>query len=78
MGRIIVEDFLRDLPPNVDPCGENGEFHTFVFDGPLFREPIAFEKGEIVHRKYTPAPKTDAADYEYGDATDPSPFDTDF
>ena len=68
VGRVIDEDFLRDLPPNVDPCGENGEFHTFVFDGPLFREPIPFELGEIVYRKYTgppPAdPAADTADYD--------------
>ena len=81
VGRVIDEDFLRDLPANVDPCGENGEFHTFVFDGPLFSQPIPFEKGEIVYRKYTaPASQpTDAADYDCAPATsDPSPFDTGF
>ena len=78
VGRIIDEQFLCDLPANVDPCGENGEFHTFVFDGPLFREPIAFEKGEIVHRKYTPASRADNSDYECGDSDDPRPFDTGF
>lgn len=51
-GRIIDKDFLKDLPSNVDPCGENGEFHTFVFDGPIFKKPISFTVGEIVHRKY--------------------------
>lgn len=54
-GRIIDESFLNDLPDGVDPCGENGEFHTFVFDGPLFPSPIPFEKGEVVYRTY-PAP----------------------
>ena len=49
-GRVIDEQFLRDLPSAVDPCGENGEFHTFVFDGPLFREPIRFATGETVCR----------------------------
>jgi uncharacterized protein (TIGR00290 family) len=78
VGRVIDEEFLRDLPPNVDPCGENGEFHTFVFDGPLFREPISFEKGEIVHRAYTPAPKADDSDYECGDGVDSKSFDTGF
>ena len=78
VGRVVDETFLRDLPPNVDPCGENGEFHTFVFDGPLFRQPVAFETGEVVYRKYTPAPKTDGTNYECGDQTDPSPFDTGF
>lgn len=55
-GRMIDKDFLNDLPPNVDPCGENGEFHSFVFDGPVFKTPIDFKKGEIVHRTYA-APK---------------------
>lgn len=80
VGRVIDEDFLRDLPPHVDPCGENGEFHTFVFDGPLFKHPVAFEKGELVYRKYTPAPKTDDAGYDCADRPDagPSPFDNGF
>jgi len=51
-GRIIDEDFLRDLPADVDPCGENGEYHSFVFDGPVFRYPIPFEKGDIVYKEY--------------------------
>ena len=55
-GRIIDENFLKDLPENVDACGENGEFHTFVFDGPLFQHPVNFTKGGIVYRKYK-APK---------------------
>jgi uncharacterized protein (TIGR00290 family) len=42
--------FLSSLPSNVDPCGENGEFHTFVYDGPIFRRRIQFEVGEIVLR----------------------------
>lgn len=50
VGRVIDEQFLADLPPQVDPWGENGEFHTFVFDGPGFREPIHFAQGEIVCR----------------------------
>jgi uncharacterized protein (TIGR00290 family) len=61
-GRIIDEDFLDDLPENVDPCGENGEFHTFVFDGPVFRKPINYEKGEIVYRKYGPEVKSDSGE----------------
>ncbi|MEX6691151.1 diphthine--ammonia ligase [Danxiaibacter flavus] len=56
-GRIIDEGFLNDLPSNVDPCGENGEFHSFVYDGPIFKKPIDFEKGEIVYRTYD-APST--------------------
>jgi uncharacterized protein (TIGR00290 family) len=50
LGRLIDEDFLLQLPPGVDPCGENGEFHTFVFDGPIFSNPIRFEFGEKVCR----------------------------
>jgi len=49
-GRIIDEDFVSSLPSVVDPCGENGEFHTFVFDGPNFKQPIRFCKGDIVQR----------------------------
>jgi uncharacterized protein (TIGR00290 family) len=49
-GRELDESFLCDLPPNADPCGENGEFHTFVFDGPIFRRPIPVQTGEVVHR----------------------------
>jgi len=51
-GRIIDKDFLKDLPKNVDPCGENGEFHTFVFDGPIFNKPIQFKLGEKVYKEY--------------------------
>jgi len=49
-GRELDHAFFRHLPPNVDPCGENGEFHTFVFDGPVFRSPIAVRAGEVVKR----------------------------
>jgi uncharacterized protein (TIGR00290 family) len=49
-GRVLDESFFTDLPPGVDPCGENGEFHTFVFDGPVFRTPIRFQVGERVTR----------------------------
>ena len=51
-GRVIDEDFLNDLPPNVDPCGENGEFHSFVFEAPLFKEAIPVTKGEVVYKEY--------------------------
>jgi len=49
-GRELNASFFHDLPPQVDPCGENGEFHTFVFDGPIFRQPIPVRSGEIVER----------------------------
>jgi len=50
VGRSLDESFFADLPPGVDPCGENGEFHTFVFDGPIFHKPIQFQIGEKVTR----------------------------
>lgn len=62
-GRIIDENFIKDLPKNVDPCGENGEFHTFTFDGPIFKNSIDFEIGEIVKKTY-PKPKVDDNDEE--------------
>jgi uncharacterized protein (TIGR00290 family) len=82
-GRIIDNDFLKDLPDNVDPCGENGEFHSFVFDAPIFNKPIPFEKGEIVYRKYTPTPAKQKDNSTFNcettdkDNTD-SPFDNGF
>ncbi len=51
-GRLFDYSLLNDLPPSVDPCGENGEFHTFVFDGPLFKKPVSFNMGETIHKKY--------------------------
>jgi diphthamide synthase (EF-2-diphthine--ammonia ligase) len=50
-GREYDEKFLSDLPANVDPCGENGEFHSFVYDGPIFHERVLLTKGEIVLRE---------------------------
>jgi uncharacterized protein (TIGR00290 family) len=49
-GRDLDEDFLRDLPEGIDPCGENGEFHTCVYDGPMFRHAVPIESGEVVER----------------------------
>jgi uncharacterized protein (TIGR00290 family) len=49
-GRDFDADLLRNLPAGVDPCGENGEFHSFVFAGPMFSEPIPVESGEVVER----------------------------
>jgi uncharacterized protein (TIGR00290 family) len=49
-GRVIDQEFLAQLPPGVDPCGENGEFHSFVYDGPLFRRPVSCKAGEVVAR----------------------------
>jgi len=49
-GRVLDESLLNDLPDGVDPCGENGEFHTFVFDGPCFSTPVGFALGERITR----------------------------
>ena len=49
-GRIIDNSFLDELPSNVDPCGENGEFHSFVFDGPIFKRRVSLTIGQIVSR----------------------------
>ncbi|RYF13332.1 MAG: diphthine--ammonia ligase [Flavobacteriales bacterium] len=57
-GRIINQSFLDDLPEGIDPAGENGEFHTFVFDGPIFSKSIQFSIGEKV-RKTFPSPNKD-------------------
>src|SRR5204863_9516450 len=49
-GPAIDGTLLRDLPAEVDPCGENGEFHSFVYDGPIFRRPVPVTVGEVVAR----------------------------
>lgn len=55
VGRLVDEDFVAGLPEGVDPSGENGEFHTFVFDGPIFKDPVSFSVGEKTLRSYGPA-----------------------
>lgn len=50
VGRPFDEEFLRELPADVDPCGEHGEFHTFVRNAPIFEEPVPVEVGETVTR----------------------------
>lgn len=49
-GRLFDAEMLRVLPPGVDPCGENGEFHSFVFDGPIFKKVVAVTVGDRVTR----------------------------
>ncbi|HUI89513.1 MAG TPA: diphthine--ammonia ligase [Anaerolineales bacterium] len=51
VGRTIDEQFLSELPPGVDACGENGEYHSFVYDGPIFQEKVQYTLGEIVLRE---------------------------
>jgi len=52
IGREFDTTFLEDLPTQIDPCGEYGDFHSFVYDGPIFNEAIAVERGEIIKRVY--------------------------
>lgn len=77
VGRIIDQNFIDDLPDNVDVCGENGEFHTFTFDGPIFSKPINFEIGEIVYRKYE-KPKKDETTNQACNTNDETAFDFGF
>ncbi len=77
VGRVIDQDFINDLPENVDVCGENGEFHTFTFDGPIFSKPINFEIGEIVYRKYE-KPKTEDSSNTACDTNTNDPYDFGF
>ena len=63
VGRVLDESFINDLPDGVDPCGENGEFHTFCYDGPIFHKPIEFTIGENVYKEYE-APKDDEGESE--------------
>lgn len=51
-GKILDRDFIKELPANIDPCGENGEFHTFVYEAPYFKQIIDFELGETVDKTY--------------------------
>lgn len=50
-GRDLDHELVRRFPATVDPCGENGEFHTFAYAGPMFHEPLSIESGEIVTRE---------------------------
>ena len=50
VGRLYDREFIKDLPAGCDPCGENGEFHTFVFNGPGFRHSVAWERGPVSRR----------------------------
>lgn len=66
LGRKIDRSFLNDLPTNVDPCGENGEFHTFVYNTPFFSAPISITKGEIVYKNYAPVSDSDNVAWDTG------------
>lgn len=73
VGRVIDHHFIADLPDNVDPCGENGEFHTFVVDGPLFKFPVKYKLGEKVRKTYK-APKCNLNDDNEGEESLESAF----
>lgn len=64
VGREVDASFIDDLPENVDPCGENGEFHTFCYDGPIFKNSVSFEIGEKTYREY-PSPNENEPNYGY-------------
>lgn len=57
-GELYSKKFLDNLSTDIDPCGENGEFHTFVYDGPIFSMPVTYQKGEIANKEY-PSPDGD-------------------
>jgi uncharacterized protein (TIGR00290 family) len=61
VGRALDAGFFAGLPAGVDPCGENGEYHSFVHDGPVFRQPVAFRAGERVYRPLGLAPAAEPA-----------------
>ncbi len=72
-GRVIDNNFITELPPAVDPCGENGEFHSFVFEGPVLKTTIPFTKGEVVYRQYVAVEEDDNCF-----SSNPQPFDNGF
>ncbi|MCF8308611.1 MAG: diphthine--ammonia ligase [Bacteroidales bacterium] len=65
LGQELTKGLLNELPEEVDPCGENGEFHTFCFDGPIFQEPVKFTLGEKVYQTY-PNPDKESTQKEIG------------
>ncbi|GAA4374562.1 ATP-binding protein [Hymenobacter koreensis] len=73
-GRELDRDFLRDLPPGVDACGENGEYHSFVYDAPYFSRPIPVVRSEKVRRVYQPAGNATSTDKDDCYRSQPDPF----
>lgn len=68
VGKTITKELLEEIPKEVDLCGENGEFHTFCYDGPIFKQPVKYNLGEKVYREYdTPNTKTGKSGYWYCD-----------
>ena len=60
-GKVIDNNLIAGLPADIDPCGENGEFHTFAYEGPIFKNKVHFEVGEKVYRTYN-KPNTSNSD----------------
>ncbi len=75
VGRNFDRRFLCDLPHDVDWCGENGEFHTFVYNAPYFEKPVSFKRGEVVFKEYKPCSKNDSRAFGKKDS---KPWDTGF
>tara|TARA_B110000503_G_C7165967_1_gene421928 strand:- start:1994 stop:2695 length:702 start_codon:yes stop_codon:yes gene_type:complete len=68
VGQDVTKDLINSLPKGVDPCGENGEFHTFCYDGPNFKYPVTFELGEKVKKSYpNPGLKGNKIDFWFCD-----------
>ncbi|WP_055436577.1 diphthine--ammonia ligase [Lacinutrix algicola] len=68
VGKTITRELIESLPNDVDPCGENGEFHTFCYDGPIFKTPVPFSIGDKVYREYdTPNAKTEKSGFWFCD-----------
>jgi diphthamide synthase (EF-2-diphthine--ammonia ligase) len=63
-GRLFDADFVASLPQGVDACGENGEFHTFVYDGPNFKTPVPWQAAG--KRSYTSPPEFGSVSYHFG------------
>ena len=68
LGQELSPELMAQFPEDVDPCGENGEFHTFCFDGPIFKYPIAFELGEQLFKNYdNPSDETEQIQFGFCD-----------
>lgn len=64
VGQMIDPEFLESLPKGVDPCGERGEFHTFVYEGPIFKKAVKVERGDVVKKEYHYQKKNDDGSLE--------------
>ncbi|MDB5262797.1 MAG: ATP-binding protein, partial [Adhaeribacter sp.] len=73
-GQPLTEALIRTFPAGVDPGGENGEYHSFVYAGPIFSQPVPYETGEIILRDYAPATQPDSD----GLSNQPVAYDTRF